>query len=261
MEMENSKKIASDQTVIIEDKTLARLSDGFTQFPNFILKRKDLTPGAKITYGLLLSYAWQKSFCFPAQERLAEDSGYSVRQVQRSLVELRTKNLVSWKQQGLNRPNIYYIKPIFKDNEAGSDNMSLQDTTPMSLQDTTPMSYKEYTVNNTQNVNVPFKTTERKREPVKQAPNGKNGGYRVDFAKLNDTEADLFVRIIGVCQDRENGANYLNVIRNYPESVVEMVISETRQAGREGRIKKTAGAYFMDTLKRITDAREQAKSL
>jgi len=112
-----------------------------------------------------------------------------------------------------------------------------------------------------ENVNVPFNTTERKNEPVKQAPNGKNGGYRVDFAKLNDTEANLFGRIIEVCQDRENGANYLNVIRTHPENILDMVISETRQADREGRIKKTAGAYFMDTLKRITDAREQAKSL
>jgi len=56
MEMENNKKIASDQTVIIEDKTLARLSDGFTQFPNFILKRKDIFEFSKKNVTHTLAY-------------------------------------------------------------------------------------------------------------------------------------------------------------------------------------------------------------
>ena len=31
---------------------------GFTQVPNFILKSKELSVGAKLTYSMLLSYAW-----------------------------------------------------------------------------------------------------------------------------------------------------------------------------------------------------------
>ena len=50
---------------------------GFTQVPNFILKDGCLSLGAKVTYAMFLSYAWQKDSCFPGQERLAEDMGMS----------------------------------------------------------------------------------------------------------------------------------------------------------------------------------------
>lgn len=58
--------------------------------------------------------------------------------------------------------------------------------------------------------------------------------------------------ILAVCGDRKNQAAYQKVLREYPEAVVHMALAETRQAAQEGRIRKTAGAYFMDTLKRLT---------
>ena len=56
-------------------------SGGFTQVPNFILRSKDLSVGAKLTYAMLLSYAWQNDYCFPGQETLAEDIGVSRRSI------------------------------------------------------------------------------------------------------------------------------------------------------------------------------------
>lgn len=148
--MPEAPEPSRERTVILEDKTLARLHGGFTQVPNFLLRRKDLTPGGKITYSLLLSYAWQDDFCFPAQQRIAQDSGYSERQVRRTLVELKSKGLIDWKQRGLNRPNIYRLLTVFKDSRTpggghpGPDKMSGPDRTPMSGQDRTPMSaYKD----------------------------------------------------------------------------------------------------------------------
>ncbi len=44
-----------ERHVIIEDEALAA---GFTQIPNLVLRRPDLSPGAKLTYMVLLSYAW-----------------------------------------------------------------------------------------------------------------------------------------------------------------------------------------------------------
>jgi len=41
---------------------------GFTQVPNHILRCKGLSVGAKLTYAVLLSYAWQNDFCFPSPE-------------------------------------------------------------------------------------------------------------------------------------------------------------------------------------------------
>jgi hypothetical protein len=55
--------------------------------------------------------------------------------------------------------------------------------------------------------------------------------------------------ILAVCGDVENQAAYRKVIREHPEGLLWMAISETRQAGRERRVTKTRGAYFMATVK------------
>lgn len=48
---------------------------GFTQVPNFILTKKDLSVGAKLAYAMLLKYAWGENACFPGQLKLADDMG------------------------------------------------------------------------------------------------------------------------------------------------------------------------------------------
>ena len=82
---------------------------GFTQVPNAILRTDKLTPAAKMTYAMLLSYAWQNDFCFPGQERLAQDIGVSDRSVRTYLKELEGKGLLSIKQQGQGKPNLYFL--------------------------------------------------------------------------------------------------------------------------------------------------------
>ena len=52
---------------------------GFTQLPNFILRNPELSPGAKATYALFLSYAWHNDLCFPGQDKLAASLGRSSR--------------------------------------------------------------------------------------------------------------------------------------------------------------------------------------
>jgi hypothetical protein len=96
-------------------------------FPNAILRNGKITIGARMTYGMLLSYGWQKDFCFPAQEQLAKDLGISDRSVRTHLSELRELGLVSWKQQGLNRPNIYFIHafPSLEEETAESKPMEI----------------------------------------------------------------------------------------------------------------------------------------
>jgi len=87
---------------------------GFTQVPNFILRSKDLSVGAKLTYSMLLSYAWQNNFCFPGQETLAEDMGVSRRSIVTFIKELQTRDCISVKRQGLNKPNIYTLHLTIK---------------------------------------------------------------------------------------------------------------------------------------------------
>ena len=40
---------------------------GFTQVPNFILTKNELSVGAKLAYAMLLKYAWADDACFPGQ--------------------------------------------------------------------------------------------------------------------------------------------------------------------------------------------------
>ena len=64
--------ILKERNIILKGADAAT-RQGFTQVPNFILKSKRLSAGDKMTFAMLLSYAWQNDYCFPGQERLAHD--------------------------------------------------------------------------------------------------------------------------------------------------------------------------------------------
>src|ERR1700719_1122725 len=74
---------------------------GFTQVPNFILTKTDISVGAKLAYAMLLKYAWDNDACFPGQTKLAEDMGSGERSVRRYLEELETTRLLEIVQRGL----------------------------------------------------------------------------------------------------------------------------------------------------------------
>jgi hypothetical protein len=67
--------------------------------------------------------------------------------------------------------------------------------------------------------------------------------------ELTGGEQTLLEEILAVCGDAGNQAAYRKVIREHPEGLLWMAISETRQASRERRVTKTRGAYFMATVK------------
>jgi CRP-like cAMP-binding protein len=81
---------------------------------DIVLKHPDLSSGAKVLFGLLISYARQEGFSRAVQQQLARDTRHTVRQVQRLLKELRTAGLIDWKQLGLNRPNVYLLLPSLR---------------------------------------------------------------------------------------------------------------------------------------------------
>lgn len=89
-------------------------ANGFTQVPNFILRSKELSAGAKFTYSMLLSYAWQKDYCFPGQETLAKDTGFSRRSIVTFIKELQKYGWITVKRQGLNKTNIYTLHKTIK---------------------------------------------------------------------------------------------------------------------------------------------------
>jgi helix-turn-helix protein len=87
---------------------------GFTQVPNFILTKKDISVGAKLAYAMLLKYAWGDDACFPGQVKLAEDMGAGERSVRTYLKELETVDLLEIKQRGLGKTNLYRLHLTIK---------------------------------------------------------------------------------------------------------------------------------------------------
>jgi hypothetical protein len=88
--------------------------DGFTQVPNFILTKPDISVGAKLAYAMLLKYKWQDEACFPGQTRLATDMGAGERSVRTYLKELESAGLLEIIQRGLGKTNLYRVHVAVK---------------------------------------------------------------------------------------------------------------------------------------------------
>ena len=82
---------------------------GFTQVPNFILTKKDISVGAKLAYAMLLKYAWDNDACFPGQIKLAEDMGAAERSVRTYLKELERRSYWRSPRRGLGKTNLYRL--------------------------------------------------------------------------------------------------------------------------------------------------------
>src|SRR4051812_17790759 len=82
---------------------------GFTQVPNFILTKKNISVGAKLAYAMLLKYAWYDDACFPGQIKLADDMGATDRSIRTYLKELKAAALLEIKQRGLGKTNLYRL--------------------------------------------------------------------------------------------------------------------------------------------------------
>lgn len=81
--------------VVVENEMLRA---GFAAFPYVVLRDTRLSLGARLTYAVLLSYAWQEGSCFAGQQRMAKDMGITDRHLRRFLVELRDLGYVLWRK-------------------------------------------------------------------------------------------------------------------------------------------------------------------
>ena len=97
-----------DRNIILRGAD-ALSQNGFTQVPNSVLKSSRISPGAKLTYTMLLSYAWDNEFCFPGQETLAKDMGSGLRSVARYIKELEKEKYLKIKKRGQGRVNLYEL--------------------------------------------------------------------------------------------------------------------------------------------------------
>jgi len=104
------------EQIIVENEMLRA---GFAALPYLVLRDTRLSIGARVTYAVLLMYAWQDEACFAGQEKMSRDIGVSDRQVRDYLKELQDHGYIRIKRQGLNKPNLYYILDVKSKLEKG----------------------------------------------------------------------------------------------------------------------------------------------
>ena len=100
--------ILKERNIVLKGADVATRG-GFTQVPNFLLKSNKLSAGDKMTFAMLLSYAWQNDYCFPGQTRLAQDLGLSDRSVRTHLKSLELNGLLAIKRRGQGKTNVYEL--------------------------------------------------------------------------------------------------------------------------------------------------------
>ena len=108
MEKLSNIQAFKDRNLIVKGADIAT-QRGWTGVPNFILESKEISPGAKLTYAMLLKYAREKDNCFPGQDTLAKNMGNGERSVRRWLNELEGVGLISKKRRGQGRSNVYIV--------------------------------------------------------------------------------------------------------------------------------------------------------
>jgi biotin operon repressor len=101
-------EVLKDRNIILVGAD-AFTEKGFTQVPNAILRSKKISPGAKLAYSGLLSYAWHQDCCFPGQDTLGADLGVTRQTVNEYIRELRSKGFINVKRRGQGRSNIYEL--------------------------------------------------------------------------------------------------------------------------------------------------------
>lgn len=106
----------AERTILLRGAD-ALSAKGFTQVPNHALETKLLSPGAKLTFAMLLKYAWQNDFCFPGQERLAEDMGVSRASANTYIQELQRTKFIAITRRGQGRTNLYELNLTFASGE------------------------------------------------------------------------------------------------------------------------------------------------
>ena len=100
--------VLKERNIILKGADAAS-AKGFTQVPNFLLRSKKLSAGDKMTFAMLLSYAWQNDFCFPGQVRLGDDLGLHETNVRKHLKSLEANGLLTIKRRGQGKTNIYEL--------------------------------------------------------------------------------------------------------------------------------------------------------
>jgi hypothetical protein len=97
--------LADEKTVDVLDGDLS-----YTVASNAIMRDPSLSMGARMTYWMLLSYAFQKEECWPGQARLATLIGVTEKPLRNWIAELEERGLVVSIRRGKGLTNLYRLR-------------------------------------------------------------------------------------------------------------------------------------------------------
>ncbi len=89
-------------------------SSGWTMYPNAIQNDPTLDLGEKAVYAQFLQYAWHNDFCFPSQDRVAQNLGISRASVNKFVSGLARKGWLTIERRGQGKTNIYTLHATIK---------------------------------------------------------------------------------------------------------------------------------------------------
>ncbi len=87
---------------------------GFVALPISVLRDERLTMSAKMTFAIVLSYAWNDNPCYASVERMAEEAGVSRTACYDALRELRAAGLVSSGREVVNKRLRRVFRPVLQ---------------------------------------------------------------------------------------------------------------------------------------------------
>ena len=94
------------ERIIVENEMLRA---GFAAFPYLVMRDRQVSVGARLTYAFLLMYAWQEGSCFTSQKKMGADMGVSDRHLRRHLSELREAEYIRIERKDKRFNNTYIL--------------------------------------------------------------------------------------------------------------------------------------------------------
>ncbi len=89
--------------------SLVKSREKFTQIPNYIIYKTDLSDTAFRTFCHLKSFCYKKATAFPSQSTLSTDRKKSVRSINKHIQELKSLGLIQIGKRGRGQSNIYTL--------------------------------------------------------------------------------------------------------------------------------------------------------
>jgi biotin operon repressor len=229
----------------------------------------------------LATYMDEKGCCYPSQARIAKDLGTTRESVNRRVQELLAyrfqgrpvvvvqKARLATPQGGRWANNVYQILPvtgfqIFGDDATASARLSSEAQNKRSSAYVTKSSHRAsvmeashrpvYEEPNTRSRHTNQNQSFNKTFNVTDSLKGKGtnaGGTPRDEQRAQS----LALEILEVCRDTHSVGSYLTIARVYPEALIYEALSLTKDHAARGRITKSRGAYFTDTIARLAKQR------